>query len=73
MHNAEARLRSQDGDAMGAGFLSTLFGSSTTPWSDHLRAEQDLKSYEVRADKDVSLSAQAVNDEARKYGMIIAN
>ena len=73
VNNARARLSSQDGDAMAAGVLSTLFGSSTTPWSDHLRAEQELLSYQKRADTDLSVSAEGLNDGARKYGLTVVN
>ena len=73
VNDARIKLDSQEGDAAAAGLLSTLFGSSETPWSDHLRAQQQLEEYKKRADADTSARASDVNDAARKYGLNITD
>ena len=73
VHNAKAKLDGEEDAAAVAGVLTTMFGSNDTPWSDHVRAERELRRLEVATSTDLSASSRQVDDIAVKYGVQLSH
>ncbi len=67
-HAAKVKLDNDEDASAVAGLLSTLFDIDATPWSDHVRAENEVKRLESIASNDVHTTWQDVETVASKYG-----
>lgn len=65
---AKAKLDHDEDAAAFAGALASLFNSDATPWSDHLRAEQEAERLTAVASKDIASTWQEIENLAGKYG-----
>ena len=57
----------EDSDAI-AGGLATIFGSSATPWQDHLDAKENIRRLAAQADADIKSTFNQVELVAAAYG-----
>jgi hypothetical protein len=68
VNQAKVKIDNEEDAAALGGALATLFDSDATPWSDHLRAQQEIVRYEKLAATNVATTWQEVETIASKYG-----
>lgn len=68
VNQAKVKLDNEEDGAAVAGLLAGLFGSNATPWSDHVRAEQEVQRLDAVASSDITSTWQQVELIASKYG-----
>lgn len=69
VQKAKAKLDNDEDAAAVGGLLASLFDSQATPWSDHMRAVQEVNRLDSESQTDVQTTWQSVEDVARKYGV----
>lgn len=68
VYEAKMKLDNDEDGAAVAGVLATLFDSDATPWSDHVQAEQKIKSLAASASEQVSSTWRDIETIASRYG-----
>lgn len=72
VYGAKMKLdRDEDAAAVG-GIVASIFGSDASPWSDHVRAQQEVQKLTAVASRDISSTWQQVESVASKYGAQVA-
>ncbi len=65
---AKTKLDNEEDGAAVGGILASLFGADATPWSDHVRAQEEVQRLAGVAAGDIKSTWQQIEVLAAKYG-----
>ena len=69
VRKAEVKLNDDELPSAGEELLAQAFGLDAKPWQEHQDAVQQVQTYKLRAESDLRLTAQDLDDLAVKYGV----